>query len=160
MDDDLDGPNSGGGDEDLSLPKATMAKLIQELLPTDISSTKETRDLLTECCVEFIHLVSSEANEICEKEAKKTIAGEHVISALKNLGFEDYVPEMEELLTDHQKSLKDREKRSARMDNSGMTQEELIQFQEQMFAKAKERMASGVGPSTVDIPTTENGQDA
>jgi len=32
---------------------------------------------------EFIHLIASEANEICEKEAKKTIAAEHVITALQ-----------------------------------------------------------------------------
>lgn len=34
---------------------------------------------------EFIHLLSSEANEICEKESKKTIAPEHIISALEVL---------------------------------------------------------------------------
>jgi histone H3/H4 len=33
--------------------------------------------------LEFIHLIASEANEICEKEAKKTIAPEHVLAALK-----------------------------------------------------------------------------
>lgn len=61
---------------------------------------KETRDLVIECCVgeqwlihlcylrklkspvEFIHLISSEANEICEGESKKTIAPEHIIGAL------------------------------------------------------------------------------
>ena len=32
---------------------------------------------------EFIHLISSEANEICELESKKTIAPEHIIGALK-----------------------------------------------------------------------------
>jgi hypothetical protein len=31
---------------------------------------------------EFIHLISSEANEICEGESKKTIAPEHIIGAL------------------------------------------------------------------------------
>lgn len=31
---------------------------------------------------EFVHLVSSEANEICSKENKKTIAPDHVIKAL------------------------------------------------------------------------------
>lgn len=112
-----------GSDEDLSLPKATVAKMIagrplmlsllfpcseqsvcSELLPRDVSCAKETRDLVIECCVgevihrprtenlhshsvpccsEFIHLISSEANEICEKESKKTIAPEHIISALK-----------------------------------------------------------------------------
>lgn len=76
-----------------------------ELLPKDVACAKETRDLVIECCVgehfyinicfasliekgtaimtEFIHLISSEANEICEQESKKTIAPEHIIGALK-----------------------------------------------------------------------------
>ncbi len=33
--------------------------------------------------LEFIHLLSAEANEICEKESKKTIAPEHILTALK-----------------------------------------------------------------------------
>lgn len=104
-------------DDDLSLPKATVAKMItgsspqyiispyssfiQELLPADLVCAKETRDLVIECCVgnihipycpgpilkdsppEFIHLISSEANEICEQESKKTIAPDHIITALK-----------------------------------------------------------------------------
>ena len=126
---------AGGPDEDLSLPKATVAKMISgkvvsriirpffsfllrlrrantlffclaELLPNDVTCAKETRDLVIECCVgehawqprrstvpmsrpltatfaEFIHLISSEANEICEQESKKTIAPEHIIGALK-----------------------------------------------------------------------------
>ena len=45
-------------EEELSLPKATMTKLINENLPPGYTCTKETRDLLTECCVEFIHLLS------------------------------------------------------------------------------------------------------
>lgn len=77
------------------------------MLPSDISCARDTRDLLIECCVgqlharlygppachvpsltfdqskEFIHLVSSEANDVCEKGSKKTIAPEHVVAALK-----------------------------------------------------------------------------
>lgn len=55
---------------------------------------KETRDLLIECCVEFITMISAEANEIAEKEAKKTIACEHITKALEELGFSEYVPEL------------------------------------------------------------------
>jgi hypothetical protein len=33
--------------------------------------------------LEFIHLISSEANEICEQDSKKTIAPDHIIGALK-----------------------------------------------------------------------------
>lgn len=32
---------------------------------------------------EFIHMLSTEANEICEAESKKTIAPEHILGALK-----------------------------------------------------------------------------
>lgn len=32
---------------------------------------------------EFIHLVSSESNEVCEKESRKTISPDHVLTALK-----------------------------------------------------------------------------
>ena len=35
------------------------------------------------CIAEFIHLVSSEANEICNRQMKKTILPEHVFQALQ-----------------------------------------------------------------------------
>lgn len=62
-----------------------------------MSFAKETRDLLIECCVEFITMLSSEANEIAEKDAKKTIACEHITKALQELGFSEYVPELLEV---------------------------------------------------------------
>ena len=85
---------------------ATVQKLISELLPSDLTFAKESRDLLIECCVEFIHLVSSEANEICERETKKTISAEHVVKALVGLGFEDYVHEIQEIAVEHKEQQK------------------------------------------------------
>lgn len=64
---------------------------------------KDSRDLLIECCVEFITLISSEANEIAEKDAKKTIACEHVKAALEELDFGDYVPAILEVAHDYKK---------------------------------------------------------
>lgn len=67
--------------------------------PADPAMTfaKDTRDLLIECCVEFITMLSSEANDIAEKEAKKTIACEHITKALEELGFGEYVPSLQEV---------------------------------------------------------------
>jgi len=56
---------------------------------------------LIECCVEFITLISSEANEISEKESKKTIACDHITAALERLGFADYVPAVLEAAAEH-----------------------------------------------------------
>ncbi|RKP26072.1 histone-fold-containing protein [Syncephalis pseudoplumigaleata] len=130
---------SGGLDDDLSLPKATVQKLINEMMPPDIACAKETRDLLIECCVEFIHLIASEANEICEKEAKKTIAPEHVLSALKSLGFETYLSEV-------------REKKSSKLRRSGMSEEELLRMQQELFDQARQRMQASQNTATEPQP--------
>lgn len=68
--------------------------------------TKDARDLLIECCVEFITLISSEANEISEKESKKTIGCEHITKALEQLGFGDYVQDIMEVANEHKEQLK------------------------------------------------------
>lgn len=85
-----------------ALPAATVQKIINEVLASkaadenaqSMSFAKETRDLLIECCVEFITMISTEANEIAEKDAKKTIACEHITKALEELGFGEYVQEI------------------------------------------------------------------
>ena len=67
---------------------------------------KDARDILIDCCVEFISLVSSEANDIMEREAKKTISPEHVADALKELGFPEYVKEVLATAGDQKEQLK------------------------------------------------------
>ncbi|KAJ6849015.1 protein Dr1-like protein [Iris pallida] len=60
----------GKSKEDVSLPKATMCKIIKEMLPPDVRVARDTQDLLVECCVEFINLISSESNEVCSREER------------------------------------------------------------------------------------------
>ena len=67
---------------------------------------KDARDLLIDCSVEFITLISSEANEIAEKESKKTIAAEHIDKALRELGFPEYVSEVLAVAGEHKEQLK------------------------------------------------------
>jgi len=81
---------------------------VSEILPptSGIAFGKDARDLLIECCVEFITLISSEANEISEKEAKKTIACEHITKALEQLGFGEYVEDILTVASEHKEQLK------------------------------------------------------
>lgn len=87
---------------------ATVQKIVSEILPpaNGVAFSKEARDLLIECCVEFITLVSSEANDISEKEAKKTIACDHITKALETLGFSEYVPAVLEAASEHKEQQK------------------------------------------------------
>lgn len=109
------------------------------MLPADISCSKETRDLLIDCCVEFIHLLASEANEICEKESKKTISPEHVLAALEALGYSNYVADVQAAYQEHKSQAKDREKKTSKLDTSGMTEEELLKQQEELFERARQK---------------------
>jgi len=130
-----------GGNEDLSLPKATVQKIVTEILPpsTGLSFGKDARDLLIEVCVEFITLISSEANEISEEEAKKTIACEHITKALTKLGFDDYVQDIQDVANEHKETLKGREKKANKLEQSGLSTEELLAIQEAELAEARSR---------------------
>lgn len=68
-------------DDELSIPRAALNKMIKELLP-NIRVANDARELILNCCTEFIHLVSSEANEICVKLNKKTISPDHIVSGI------------------------------------------------------------------------------
>lgn len=96
------------GADDLSLPKATVQKITTEILQSSpgVAFAKDARDLLIDCCVEFIKLISSEANDIAEGEAKKTIATEHIDKALRELGFPEYVQEVLASAGEHKETLK------------------------------------------------------
>ncbi|KAL7746870.1 negative cofactor 2 transcription regulator complex subunit ncb2 [Sorochytrium milnesiophthora] len=146
-------------DDELCLPRATVTKLVHEMLPPDMSIAKETRDLLIDCCTEFIHLVSSEANDICEKEARKTIAPEHVISALQALGFDSFVAEVKESWDEHRHSQKDREKRNKKLGMDDMTPEEALAAQQAMFEQARMRMQQQQQPSASSLASVDTKQE-
>ena len=78
MADSRDTKDGQQSDDDLSIPRAALNKMIKELLP-NIRVANDARELILNCCTEFIHLVSSEANDACVKQNKKTISPDHVV---------------------------------------------------------------------------------
>ncbi|CAK6443713.1 unnamed protein product [Pipistrellus nathusii] len=132
--------SSYGNDEDLTLPRAAVHKMIKETLP-NVRVASEVRELVVNCCTEFIHLISSEANEICHESAKN-ISPEHVMRALESLGFGSYISEVKEVLQDCKTvSLKRRRKASSRLENLGIPEEELLRQQQELFSKARQQQA-------------------
>ena len=78
-------------DDELMLPKATIVKAIKERLPKDMKLGSDTADLVLECCNSLIHILSSTANEISDKQKRTTILPEDVLQAVEELGFESYL---------------------------------------------------------------------
>uniref|UniRef100_A0A8C6LDD1 Protein Dr1 n=1 Tax=Nothobranchius furzeri TaxID=105023 RepID=A0A8C6LDD1_NOTFU len=126
--------SSSGNDDDLTIPRAAINKMIKETLP-NVRVANDARELVVNCCTEFIHLISSEANEICNKSDKKTISPEHVINALESLGFASYITEVKDVLQECKTVALKRRKASSRLENLGIPEEELLRQQQELFAK-------------------------
>ncbi|KAK9909525.1 hypothetical protein WJX75_003668 [Coccomyxa subellipsoidea] len=146
--------------DDVSLPRATVEKIVKDVLPKDIRLASNALDLLLECCGEFVQLVYSEANTVSEEEKKSTINPEHVVRALDSLGFssllEDvnaYLKEVKE--SDQKRSLQRHDSKAA--EQNKMSEEEQIALQKKLFAEARARTLScalpdaAVGPN---LPAT------
>jgi len=128
---------NGEADDELTIPRAAMNKMIKEILP-NIRVANEARELVLSCCTEFIHLVSSESNEICNQQQKKTISAEHVLLSLHKLGFPDFVKDAEEVLSECKETAAKKRRQSTRLENLGTPLEELLRQQQELIAEARQ----------------------
>jgi len=86
------------------------------------------------------------------KETKKTISPEHVIEALKNLGYADYINEVEDAYGAHKIEAARQSKNARKNKDTGMTEQELIEEQRKLFAQSRARTGSTPNtPSAVNI---------
>eukprot|EP00002_Diphylleia_rotans_P028823 TRINITY_DN5828_c0_g1_i3.p1 TRINITY_DN5828_c0_g1~~TRINITY_DN5828_c0_g1_i3.p1 ORF type:complete len:219 (+),score=66.87 TRINITY_DN5828_c0_g1_i3:83-658(+) len=112
--------------------------MVRDILPDDVKCSSETRDLLVQCCIEFIHLLASEANDICSTDSKKTIGADHILKALQVLGFSDYASAVTQVYDQHREHVQEKTKWSKKLENSGKTEEQLREEQQALFRQAKE----------------------
>lgn len=126
--------------EELTLPKATVQKIVSEILSSEFTVTKDAREAIIDCCIEFIMILATESNDIAEKELKKTISSDHVLKAMKDLGFVDYLEPINNILREVKETSKTREKKGSKFLNSGLTEEELLQKQEELFRLSRSRL--------------------
>ncbi|XP_076436182.1 protein Dr1-like [Babylonia areolata] len=137
---DKTGIPDGSQDDELSVPRAALNKMIKELIPR-IRVANDARELILNCCKEFIHLVSTEANDICVKQQKKTISPEHILEALESLGFGDYKDEAKAVLQEAKAVAAKKRRGSTRLENLGIPEEELLRQQQELFEKARQEQA-------------------
>lgn len=139
----------------MALPKATVNKFANDIAHSlDVRLTADTRDLIATCCSEFVQLLSSEANDICEKDKKKTITPEHVLRALNQLGLHRFNNDVQEeydraKVEEAKQKMRQGSKRE-RNKAAQMDPDELLRKQEELFALARsdpiaENDAGGAG---------------
>mmetsp|Transcript_70400 Transcript_70400/g.187603 ORF Transcript_70400/g.187603 Transcript_70400/m.187603 type:complete len:149 (-) Transcript_70400:176-622(-) len=113
------------------------------------------RNLIMECCMELLRMISDEANMICTTEKKQTIGPDHIIKSLKSLGFEEWSHQMDNVLKEFKEAERRRTKRSNRnpMAASGLSHEELVRQQQALFAQARSAsLAASRQPSALPVP--------
>merc|ERR1712110_767834 len=60
-------------------------------IPENGKISKESKELMQECITEFIGFVTSEAAENTKIENRKTLNGDDILFAMKQLGFDHYI---------------------------------------------------------------------
>ncbi|CAF0809049.1 unnamed protein product [Brachionus calyciflorus] len=125
-------------DDDLCIPRSAMYKLVKELVP-QVRLSGEAKDLIVTSCNEFIHLLATEANNVCEKQSKKLILPDHVLLALDNLGFSEYKEDCVDVMKQMQEEVDKRKKLRNKLDKPGIPEEELLRQQNQLFAEARKQ---------------------
>lgn len=128
--------------DEVALPKATVNKFVNEIAGgLDMRLTSETRELLAEVCTEFVQMLSAEANDLCEADKKKTITPGHILRAMEKLGLERYQKDVQEDFAKHKEDEKLHTKGKhggwSSMKASGVTDEELLRQQQQLFEMAR-----------------------
>ncbi|XP_031557042.1 protein Dr1-like [Actinia tenebrosa] len=129
-----------GVDDDVTLPRAAVNKMIKELIP-NMRVSNDARELILDCCTEFIHLVSSEANDVCGRQTKKTISPDHVLLALEALGFQSYIEEVKSVLADCKTQAANKRRASTKLEHLGIPEEELLRQQQELFQQARMQQA-------------------
>ena len=73
-----------------TLPISNISRLMKKALPKQAKISSSSKELIQACCIEFISFLTSEANDKCVLEKRKTINGDDILYAMKVLGFEEF----------------------------------------------------------------------
>ncbi|UJR34932.1 hypothetical protein I4U23_027708 [Adineta vaga] len=132
--------NGGSGEEDdKCVPRAAVYKMIKDCTP-QIRVSGEAKEFFVQCCNEFIHTLALQANAVCERQAKKLIHPDHIVTALDNLGFNSYKTNCLNAMETAQEEMAQKRKKLHGKPTSIYSQEELRRQQELLFEQAREEL--------------------
>ncbi|CAK9156799.1 unnamed protein product [Ilex paraguariensis] len=78
-------------EQDRFMPIANVIRIMRKILPPHAKISDDAKETIQECVSEYISFITSEANERCQHEQRKTITAEDVLWAMSKLGFDDYI---------------------------------------------------------------------
>jgi len=121
------------------ITQESIQMIVKDILGKNLKCSSESIRFLTDICTEFVRLLSSESNSICEKMNKKLISSDHVLQALKELDFENYIEETKKAHEQHVDQIAPKKKKK-KLTDSGLTLEELERDQKKLFEEARNNL--------------------
>ena len=92
--------------EDLNLPNSVITRIIKEALPEGVIISKETRSAISKAASVFVLYCTSCANNFALQQKRKTLKDADVLSALEEMEFEHFLPNLKEALDTFKKEKK------------------------------------------------------
>jgi len=84
--------------EDLNLPNAAVMRLIKDTLPDGVHVSKEARSAIARAASVFVLYATSTANSLAQTNRKKTVSGQDVLDAIKDMEFTQFVEPLKDSL--------------------------------------------------------------
>ncbi|KAI9115574.1 hypothetical protein K1719_013243 [Acacia pycnantha] len=78
-------------EQDQYMPVANVIRIMRRILPPHAKISDEAKETIQECVSEYISFITSEANQRCQQEQRKTVTADDLLWAMEKLGFDDYV---------------------------------------------------------------------
>jgi DNA polymerase epsilon subunit 3 len=115
--------------QDLQLPLAVINRIVKDALPPGAITKNEAKLALARAASVFILYLTSGAlinikcrsigilwwflatSDVCATANQKTISANHVMSALKEIEFDFFIPELEKQLENYRKCMKERKEK-------------------------------------------------
>ena len=72
------------------LPISLVAKSMRKALDGELKTSRDSKYLIQECALEFLHFVTGEAQMNASADGRTTISPEHIFRCLEELGFDQY----------------------------------------------------------------------
>jgi len=94
--------------EDLNLPNSVIARIIKEALPDGVNISKESKAAISKAASVFVLYCTSCANNFAMQQKRKTLKDVDVFSALEDMDFEIFVPQLKDMLESFKKEQKDK----------------------------------------------------
>ncbi|XP_031738747.1 nuclear transcription factor Y subunit B-9-like [Cucumis sativus] len=91
-------------EQDQYMPMANVIRIMKRILPSHAKISDDTKETIQECVSEYISFITSEANERCHREQRKTVTAEDVLWAMGKLGFDNYIEPLTVFLNRYRES--------------------------------------------------------